>query len=226
MEKTEAPSESKLAELRLEGIVPFSPLSTGCVASLVFLVVLYAQGGKIPGLFAVYRKILQDDAPLFPVSLRMVAIFSDMLSDVLMLIATPAAAAVAATLLWGMIQTKFLFRFRAIAFDVSRINPFRLASLSSLSRTFFKALAITVLALGIGVAVALLGMGDVLRLLNHHAKYSGEWAPRFATAFMTMCGLLLTLLALAAWFTHRLLFMYRHRMTREELKQSHEDSAG
>jgi len=215
-DRTEFPTESRLAELRSRGEVPWSRLSTLAVRSVVLLLILGGGGSSLGALIAELSAAGAADDPAAVVRLA--------LREGGMLVLIPTAALLVTSLVWLLFQTRFLFLPARLSPSLSRLAPFRSAALRvSLHRRISAALLL-VLALGAALAAAWLAIPPAATLLNtDRVAFAGAAGSVLGTALPVLLGVGM-FLALFGFFLARFLFRWRHRMSRAEVLR--EERAG
>ncbi|MBN8548287.1 MAG: EscU/YscU/HrcU family type III secretion system export apparatus switch protein [Deltaproteobacteria bacterium] len=211
LEKTEWPNEAKLKRLREEGVVAISPFSCRCVFTLTFLCTLWLVRSSLSSIAADLQTAYTAGA--FPLSVGS-AVASHLTRAVLI----PLLAAFSVSVLWGLFQTRFLFRFGLVALSFERLHKIRFPSPLGLFGRMWVTAVLVLLMLAGGLLSARLCWTGMLYLLNNDRLYLSSWVQGFAQALLIPVSILLVVLALLSWFVSKFLFLTRHRMTRQELE--------
>lgn len=203
MDRTELPTEAKLATLRAAGVVPYSELSGRAAVALVLMAVLGGIG---------FKEQLSQCAQL--------AALSDLGSCTAPLwtgFIAPALVAALAVMLWGLIQTKFHFRFDLVTPNVARLLPWEKISSAGLLATPFKAIFWWAAVFGLGAVVFRQQFPATISVLTlRPEKVLAWWQMLWHHLSGSLVIGLVTLVALTV-LAERAVFLFRHRMSREEI---------
>ncbi len=213
MERTEWPTEKRLASLRSEGIVPLSSVSLRCLAAVIIFSAVYFSLSSFEVFLGVKAYLTSDDPTA-------VLGFSGILAGYLLQnLLVLSLSLFVLLLLWGLFQTRFLFRFGSLSFQASRLNPFRHFSIGDMFWRVVLVLATFVIGLVSGVVLLALGLGPLLAVLNRGGReplaHMNSFVPWLF--FPAMCILLAS--GAFAFFLRKRLFLRSHRMTRREVEQ-------
>ena len=212
LDKTEWPNEAKLKRLREEGVVPLSLFSCRCVGSVAFLFTLWMLRARIAALGIALREVY--NAGVFShEAARLIA------SETARLVVTPLAVCAVVIVLWGLLQSRFLFRFGLVALNFQRLTKVHFPNPVGLFMRMFGAVALALILIAVGLLSARLCWTGVLYLLNNDRLYLGSWAPAVAQALLVPASLLLGVMALLGWLLSKFLFLAQHRMSRTELER-------
>lgn len=203
MDRAELPSESKLAELRAEGVVPYSELSGRAVVALALMAIL---GGFD------FKQQLAQCAELVTIA-SLPACLSPLWPKFL----APAFGAGLAVLLWGLIQTKFHFRFDLITPNMARFLPWGKISLEGLLVTPFKAVFWWIVALGLGTLVFRQQFPAIVSVLTLKPEKVLAWWQMLWHHLSGSVVVGLVALVVLSLLVERAAFLFRHRMSREEI---------
>lgn len=209
-DKTELPTAERIQELREKGVVSYSALSTALVVLLVLLG-LYFQDLAIAAKFQAVIIQTQSVADLS----KIFTVLQEICSGYLL---APALATLIAILLWGLVQSKFLFKMGLVSIDLSRLMPrctFAItAILSALSKgifTFFVALACTAL---IWSSFAVM----ILEMLHVHPEQAIVVFFEGIKHKLPLAVITIGFLILALFLVEKLRFALANRMTRKEVQ--------
>lgn len=237
-DRSELPTAMRLAELRQQGIIPYSSFSTWCVMAVVVVIVF---GYGVPRLLETTESFLQQD----PVLLGSLAVdsapsvtssggaaedsslegsssasLSVQLGEFLKILVAPVILATLFALLWGVVQTQGLFRWSAIkpAWSTNRRKrEHRYRFIESC------VLAIILTTLVVGGAVVLtipIAQWLSVRLMpigvNRNALETILIDGRLI-AIITVASLIIA--AVIAALLARFRFKLVHKMTREEVRR-------
>jgi flagellar biosynthesis protein FlhB len=211
-EKSEWPSASHLADLREQGIVPYSSFSTACIGTAALVISLYILEGRILSVIAKFRQQCAGD------DFSLLQLFNRLESDLVVLLLVPVLTVLVVRWLWGLLQTRFLFSASKLAFRFQ----FGLPAGDRLWRRAARYL----LLLAACVLIVLLSFrylfSDVMVLLNNDRTYWLAWPRHFLQKFLPILTGVLVCAGLVAWLWNRLAFMFEHRTTRGELYRDFE----
>jgi flagellar biosynthesis protein FlhB len=211
LEKTEGPSEAKLKNLREQGVVPISRFSGRCIGTIAYLAALWMMRSSAVEGFAKLKSV-SDSAPLTPV-------LKEALAKLLPVFAGPLLISAIVVLLWGLFQTRFLFRFGLLSPDGARLMRFGAPDLSGILFRSLTGIAQGLCFLAAGALAARICWTGVMYLLNNDRLYLASWASSIAQVSLAPICIVLAVLAVAGFFSARFLFFMRHRMTRQELER-------
>ena len=209
MAETVPPNEAKLAELREQGIVPYSRLATTCGGALFAAATLPTVSIELRSAWKLYLSLISsaiDKSPLF-------AIPPELAQLLLKIVFLPAISALVGASLVGVLQTKFLIRLGNIGFDLGK-----LAKTGDPGGVLIRLLASvpTVVCLFlVSLAIALLLLRDILSILLNDAKYLAVWSDKLSISLVTLLCLTLGILGILSWLFSRYAFMMKHRMIAE-----------
>ena len=217
MERTDWPSNARLLKLRESGIVPWSSFASACLGAIALLLSAYFLADTTGALSASWSSAWSAESHASGVTalreaagnrLRLLAVF-----------VAPAGAVLAACLLCGMLQTRFLFRPAQLVPDLSRLNPFAAPGRTGPWGRLGGFFAQTALGLAAGlVAVYVLATG-IIGLLNHNQMFYLKYCARQSKALLPVIILILFVLCLLGVLAAQFAFRYAHRMSREEREQ-------
>lgn len=222
MDKTEWPTEGRLADLRDKGIFSYSDLTTASAALAALLLSIYMLRESFLKLWLGFRSVIQNSRD----SIDFKAL-SELGWPLLELTIIPLLSALVVSLLVGLFQTKFFVRPARVAFDLSRLKPFgeRVQDKHhSPFLGFVRELGINMTALCIGALIFLALARDFAAFLNPNVKFIISTLGSVLEQLLAIaCGVLIVS-ALVMWTINRLIFLLAHRMTKQEIESEARES--
>jgi len=219
MTNSEWPSQNKLAGLREQGLVSSSRFTSGTFSAFCVLVLLYILRADLTEMVARIEFLWQHSGEEMQVQLDNLEVLS---ASFLKLLILPSIVAVCALFLATLLQTKFFITAASLGIDTSRISPFAEKNRDyGLSYSIFFILTVLI-GLLTGLSLLYLKLPPVLELLNNDYAYFVDWPALF---FPTMLPVLLPVLFFTGMlfiFLEKGAFLYRHRMSRQELLEEAE----
>lgn len=215
MSNSEFPSANKLESLRERGVVPYSSFTARCMSLLGVGLCAFVVFDGFRALGSQWKQIgLASDLDL---ALRSNAeLFTNRLTKLLL---APCIAALLFFVLSGLLQTRFMFRFAALAPDIGRLWSWQRFGLRAIAQRFAVALLLVCLALLLGLCLAYFLLFDVLSLLNYEHRHLIDWAQSYGRSFAPVFFSVLVVAALISWLTQRYWFLWRHSMSSEEQRR-------
>jgi len=212
--KTEWPSDTRLLELREQGIVPYSIFATSSFVALCTLILLYALRSDLTDLVSAVSALWQENWSESEILLTGLASNT---APFLRLFILPPVVAVSAAFVATFLQTKFLISPANLGIDASRLALF--ADRNRHNGLFFALLFIlsSIIGLLTGFSLLYLKLPHVLELLNNDQAYFIDWAPSFFPWLLPFLLVVLFFTGMLYLFMERTAFFYRHRMSRKEL---------
>lgn len=214
-ERTEWPTDEHLAELRSRGIAPINSFSVSSFAALCFAGSLYGMRSKAEVLM---ERLSGSES------------FADLTAalqghELAALFVVPLVLMILGAFALGLLQSRFLIRSGAAAFNLGRLSPFaegqelrareRLALIPA-------SLGLCILAAVIAGSFAAFALPP---LLAADAGSVGPAAQIISRRAVAGACVVFGVGSLSAWLIGRFFFMLRHRMTREErASEGREDS--
>ena len=220
MSKTEFPTEQRIGELRAQGYAPLSILSSRLFglsfATLVVHLILTAQGKGIHHYFL----NLKTESPLV-IDKEYLNQFS---ASLLELIILPILVYLLVSVLWSLIQTKFMVTPSKVAFNLGRLwRSNKESGRAPAVNRFFSKLCWCILSLGLSLGgsllVAYVFLGELGSLLNLEQIHIATSFKKLETSIMQVIFASGFFLAIALWLTGRHAFLMKHRMSRVEIEQ-------
>jgi len=212
--KTEWPSDTRLLELREQGLVPYSLFATSSFVALCLLILLYALRSDFTDLVSAVSVLWQESwsEPGF-----LLTDSAPSTAPFLRLFILPPVVALSAAFVATFLQTKFLISPANLGIDTSRLAPF--APRASNNGLFFALLFIlsSIIGLLAGISLLYLKLPPVLELLNNDHAYFINWASNFFPWLLPFLLVVLFFTGMLYLFMERSAFLYRHRMSRKEL---------
>jgi flagellar biosynthesis protein FlhB len=194
--RSELPTESRIAELRRSGIVPYSPLATALICGSVLLIFAAFFGDQLPLGTDIWRMA---DGPAVLRDSELRAVLRESLNGILLLI----FGVLAVGLLIALIQTRFLLRKTARSPREPRPRGISLAVLSGAGYVLF---ALWCIPFGLSL------------FRNRFPEIGGSLHDLFKMA-VTALGICALFGAFVALVWARVQFRRQHRMTREEIRR-------
>ena len=214
MDKSEWPSETKLARLRSEGLVPFSRFSSACFVGLLVVASIFLVRSKSSEFISAYLGLISSDLNSLSSSGAEVALLSDLVFGGLVAF---ALALLVLPMVLGLFQTKFFFRPANLSFDLRRMLP-RIGTFGAgVGRVGLK-LTLPFLLLIVPIALALIAIPRLFLLLNRDLNTFLSWLGENGSSFAPFLSGFLAVAAALGWIVSRYKFMLKHRMTRAEVE--------
>jgi len=203
----EWPSDDKVSKLRDEGRVPLSPFASQVVVLGVLLLLLPVIGNLLVSSVEAYLLQISNDQDPFSavqyLGLELIFIISITLLVFCFLI-----------VLLTLLQTRFLFRTSRIAFSPAKIFVKRrdLSALMILLR-----IGGVLIAVGFMLLSFYLFVPEILRGLYLQDTEILEWAYELYQDALLYVIILLIMIGAMSYGLSKFLFLWTHRMTREEV---------
>jgi flagellar biosynthesis protein FlhB len=195
----ELPTQAEQQELRDAGIVPYSKVSTFCIATLALIFCLLGSRRDMDNFISATSSLWSIDGANLPIH--------QLGNEALSLVLKPACAIMFFRLLFALFQTKFLVRFASPL--KTDLTPERKHSSRLLS--FIINCTIPVIASGLALVTLLFIGKEVSGLLNRDIKFLLTWPSLFLKRTMPFVILGLTVLAFASWISSRYHFLRLYR---------------
>lgn len=212
---TEAPIEEYLADLRSRGIVARSAGSSFAVGTIALVISLLILESSL-------RRIVGEWLALVSAGRVEISEFSDLPLDTMKVILLPCLLFSFGYWITSLLQTRFLFRWDALSFNISKIwrpNSRVSSTFDFLLRIIAQSIFCSLLAGIIVGLVAYVSWTDLLALLNSE---SNKLIGSMGAIAMRLLGIFLVLLIMGAvisWLYVVLMFKYRYRMSRAQVAQ-------
>ncbi|PNR92347.1 MULTISPECIES: flagellar biosynthesis protein FlhB [Petrotoga] len=227
-DKTEDPTPRRLEKAREEGNIPQSNEFNMAVSFLsisLFLWIIFEP--LLNDIFKVFHDYLSLDLDYSPTDLLGYEITAHM-NLYMKLILFFVVAVVVSTLL-GMIQTKFLFTFKSLKLDLSKINPIkgfkRLFSLRSVVELIKALLKLTILGLLI-YNIIKVNWFKILSLAEEETAFSFNVIFDLVINVLFQLGIALLLLSLFDFWYQRYEYKKELKMSKYEVKQERKEIEG
>ncbi|PNR90061.1 flagellar biosynthetic protein FlhB [Petrotoga sp. 9T1HF07.CasAA.8.2] len=227
-DKTEDPTPRRLEKAREEGNIPQSNEFNMAVSFLsisLFLWIIFEP--LLNDIFKVFYDYLSLDLDYSPTDLLGYEITAHM-NLYIKLILFFVVAVVVSTLL-GMIQTKFLFTFKSLKLDLSKINPIkgfkRLFSLRSVVELIKALLKLTILGLLI-YNIIKANWFKILSLAEEETAFSFNVIFDLVINVLFQLGIALLLLSLFDFWYQRYEYKKELKMSKYEVKQERKEIEG
>ncbi|KAF2957617.1 flagellar biosynthetic protein FlhB [Thermotoga sp. Ku-13t] len=226
-DRTEKPTPRRRRKAREEGQVAVSRelnMAVGFLAATIALKLLLPQ---------LSRTLMNASVPFFslePVDEETLSSFVfHLFRDPLVLLILLMSIVALVSIIVGALQTKFLFSFKPLKFDLNRINPidglkrmFSLRNLFELFKTIVK------LAIVGYVSYSLIKQrySELPRLSDVEPHASVWYLADLVSTLMLRCAIAMLVLALVDYLFQRWEFEKSLRMTRQELKEEFKEVEG
>jgi len=227
-DKTEDPTPRRLEKAREEGNIPQSNEFNMAVSFLsisLFLWIIFEP--LLNDIFKVFYDYLSLDLDYSPTDLLGYEITAHM-NLYIKLVLFFVVAVVVSTLL-GMIQTKFLFTFKSLKLDLSKINPIkgfkRLFSLRSVVELIKALLKLTILGLLI-YNIIKANWFKILSLAEEETAFSFNVIFDLVINVLFQLGIALLLLSLFDFWYQRYEYKKELKMSKYEVKQERKEIEG
>ncbi|PNR97383.1 flagellar biosynthesis protein FlhB [Petrotoga olearia] len=227
-DKTEDPTPRRLEKAREEGNIPQSNEFNMAVSFLsisLFLWVIFEP--LLNDIFKVFYDYLSLDLDFSPTDLLGYEIKAHM-NLYIKLVLFFGVAVVVSTLL-GMIQTKFLFTFKSLKLDLSKINPIkgfkRLFSLRSVVELIKALLKLAILGL-LTFNIIKSNWYKILSLAEEETSFSFNMIFDLVINILFQLGIALLLLSLFDFWYQRYEYKKELKMSKYEVKQERKEIEG
>lgn len=211
MERTEWPTSSKIETLRESGCVPFSPVAIRAFACAGVALGVYAG-------YSTWAHFVFAEELVFPHGSAAPSQSPALFNRVIYALCLPVLFALVGAIVCGLTQTKFYFSLGRCAFDIRRVNPFRVPDLGKLMggcgremTALFVGVTLTIVALWIGIP-------RVLQALNHGETFLQSMLGQVLRAALWCTIAVSVLTAVVGYLAERTGFMWQHRMTKREVE--------
>lgn len=208
-DRTEWPTPERIAELREQGIVSYSSRSSACIAAAVLAVAALAA----PSICDLVRDLLLTPVDPFPFSRLLEKVRVQLLTWII----APACAVTAVVAIWGLLQTRFLFRLGLVSIDFSRLLP----AVSRALPTFIERLAGLIMATLVSIVSAyvllkIVGI-QLFKILHDIRREALREAISTPFRLLPVVILISILAALIFFLYEKMRFAMRNRMSRKEV---------
>ncbi|WP_233186844.1 MULTISPECIES: flagellar biosynthesis protein FlhB [Petrotoga] len=227
-DKTEDPTPRRLEKAREEGNIPKSNefnMAVGFLSISLFLWVIFEP--LLNDIFKVFYDYLSLDLDFSPTDLLGYEISAHM-NLYIKLVLFFGVAVVVSTLL-GMIQTKFLFTFKSLKLDLSKINPIkgfkRLFSLRSVVELIKALLKLSILGL-LTYNIIKSNWYKILSLAEEETSFSFNVIFDLVINILFQLGIVLLLLSLFDFWYQRYEYKKELKMSKYEVKQERKEIEG
>ncbi len=208
-DKTEWPTSDRIAELRTQGIVSYSNRSSACLV----IAVLAIAGLAAPSLTTLFGDLLAFGAE----AQSAVSIVEKFRATALTWIVAPAAGVAAVIIVWGLLQTRFLFHLGLISLDFSRLFPKTSLELPSVvERLAFLIASVLVSFVGAFFLLKILGI-QIFRILHSAGDRAVLEALSTPVQLLPVVILIGIVGAVVFLLYEKLRFGMNNRMTRKEV---------
>jgi flagellar biosynthesis protein FlhB len=209
-DKTELPTAERIQELREKGIISYSARSSACIV-LVALMVLYSRDAA---LIETLRNLVFQLQNVNDLN-KLVTLSQQLF---LLLLLAPMIVTVVVILLWGLVQSKFLFKMGLFSIDFTRLAPRCSFSLATLSRTLAKNLFTLFMAI---CCVGLIWTSIAVRALAMLQASPEKAVMSFFVGIgqgFPLAVIVLGFVSLVLLLIEKLRFALDNRMTRKEAR--------
>ncbi|MGY4686508.1 flagellar biosynthetic protein FlhB [Petrotoga mexicana DSM 14811] len=227
-DKTEDPTPRRLEKAREEGNIPQSNEFNMAVSFLsisLFLWIIFEP--LLNDIFKVFYDYLSLDLDYSPTDLLGYEITAHMNLYIKLILFFVVAVVVSSLL--GMIQTKFLFTFKSLKLDLSKINPIkgfkRLFSLRSVVELIKSLLKLTILGL-LTYNIIKANWYKILSLAEEETSFSFNVIFDLVINILFQLGIALLLLSLFDFWYQRYEYKKELKMSNYEVKQERKEIEG
>lgn len=208
MLKEEWPTERKLENLRERGITPYSHFATTCLIFMALCGYFFWIRGDLMQIFSPPNTLTAAREKVW---------------TFLELLLFPALVVFFSVILSILFQVKFLFRLNFIVPTMQRVNPFeKTFSLTKILQLFIRDCLEIVCLCGVTYGVFLVGVGIIKKMLTTRAE-TGIFIPsHLMQSALPILATLALCLVCASLLGAKYLFLFKNRMSREELEREME----
>lgn len=220
MERSEWPTKARLELLREEGKFPYSRFSQSCAVAMAIYFSLFSVVDNYLVVIESWHKLF-DEKGLLLQSGTLIALSA--LRSLTITLFLPILVVILVVTAGALLQSKFLFRWRLVRMDSNRLSGWARWSVRDL---LMETLLCGVTAISILTLSGLVIVGscrNLFGLLNGNLAGWSTWLVVVHEHVGLWLMPLLMVFGLITWLITRLLFMIRHRMTREEISREQED---
>ncbi len=222
MDRTERPSNQRLAFLREQGLVAHSPFSSACVALATILVLLNVLFDNWQRLAIGWKSMLvvASSSSIDEEALLSVVTDLSLVEIIRSLLFWPVVCAAIFLLLLGVARTRFLFHPQALAPHLGRLlksNP------QSRVSSGLAAIAWSCFGLLLPILCVWLSIYMALQLFNRGAHVTAGLLTASIKAGAFVGAPILIALSVIAYTLAHFEFLHRHRMSRRELEAESRD---
>lgn len=208
-ERTEWPTADHISELRSQGQVSYSQRSAACVLLLALAITALSA----PALLEEFKSFFD---PALSAG-GFAAVSARLRHVALVWIVVPLAISVTVVIVWGFLQTRFLFRLGLVSIDFSRLMPKGVGGVSSIVYRLSAVIA-SVLFASLGAFFALKVVGaQIFKILHEFSSASVQEALSTLPQLLPIVILVGAVGAVVFLLYGKLRFSMRHRMTRAQV---------
>lgn len=218
IDRTEWPTAERLESLRAQGIVPVSRYAVRAGGLLVVLGTTYAIRDRVVRLFE--RAFTGTSSTTLA---EASATGAQIISDLLFVMLVPIIALTIISVVLVLLQTKFLFVFSRISFDLSRLNRLRPPDLGAMISRVLLNLSFIAIFFVLFAGAGYLTLRLILPLVGQDLGYFARWPGTVAGSAVPLIVGALMITGFTAWIRSRFSFMLKHRMSREEVLREGSD---
>jgi|GEM_PF-2137850 len=221
-ERTEWPTAERIADLRAQGVVAYSKVSTAAVGAVIVMVVGWSEAAQI-------MLVLQDVVALLSgttgasLMTEQFLILRTALRRVAESATVIVCSAALATIVWRFLQTRGLLYFGALSPSLTRLShlPSPGAVISRILASFiliviFSSLWIVFVPRIVRAVLTPLASVPVTATMDSNSRFEWiiQWCLQNAGQFGMKVCIVMVLVALATFLGAKFTFLLRHRMTR------------
>ena len=207
-------SPSDVDGLRERGIVAYSGVATRCMSAAALLLCIAILWSSFQDTPLLIRQFFSYTGTPSGKDCRACLALRDRILALLLII--PFVMLLAAVII-GLFQTKFLFYWSNLGFDLSKLNQAKMFSIEAVALRIAKAFLVGGILLVTWLAVLSQGVGVVAGLLNGDRAHFMAWPQHAGKTFMPIAAFFLALLGFMCWISARVIFLYQHRANQSGL---------
>ncbi|MGL5254758.1 MAG: flagellar biosynthesis protein FlhB [Brevinema sp.] len=231
--RTELPSERKKQRAREEGNIPMSPELSGIVIFLsVFFGIVFLWRYLFNHLLEMIRYYIANIDNISVSKNNIQAGFWDTIYHIVAVLGPILAIAVVSTLIISLIQTRFLFTTKKLAFNLEKVFGSIFKNLQKMfwsSQALFnlgKSLLKVIAVFGIAGAFALNALPSMIAYTRMDAQTSFGMVAGLLVRFVAMTGILLLIFAIADYIFQQREHTEQLKMTKKELRDELKEDEG
>jgi len=221
MDRTEAPTSSRLEELREQGIVPYSSFAVRCASALIVIISVLTLKGHFKALLSSFQSMAATK------DLNMLigeGVQNGFYHELIVILIVPAMASIIGALLAGLFQTHFVIRFSQLSPDMTRLNPFAVRGILGIFKECGSKFLLVFLSMIFSMFLFRVVVTDILMLINKDLDDLIDSVWKLFEAVIPIFIPVIAFSGFLSWLLARNSFSQAHRMTREEVLKENEDN--